>query len=138
MAPQNSIYIDEFEKTDRCFDPCSILLVVKSVDQMERRKRLLDQFKSGTIGRMKPRPISDGLLVKCQLSSCGDGTITANSAEYVRTFPEPRHIVAYGSDRFLLTEIGRVDLLDEEGRVLDVMLHPYFAFSSYPCIGQIT
>jgi hypothetical protein len=122
------IYIDEFRKIDGCYEPLDILLVIKSVDQMERRKRLLDQFKSGTIGRIKPRPISEGLLVKCQLSSGGDGTITADNAEYVRTFPEPRHIVAYGSDRFLLTEIGRVDLLDEEGRVLDVIFHPYFAF----------
>ena len=122
------IYIDEFRKIDGCYEPLDILLVIKSVDQMVRRKRLLDQFKSGTIGRIKPRPISEGLLVKCQLSSGGDCTITADNAEYIRTFPEPRHIVAYGNNRFLLTEIGRVDLLDEEGRVLDVMLHPYFAF----------
>ncbi len=128
MAYLNNIDLNEFKKMEDIIEPMEAMLVVKSQDQALRRAKLISQLKEGRIGRMKPRPISEGLLVNCRLHAGGDNIINTENASWVRRFPEPRHMVPCSRNSFLLTEIGKINLIGPEGSVLDSFTHPYFAF----------
>jgi len=39
----------------------TIYLAVKSLNQLERRKRMIESKKRGTIGRIAPRPVAEGV-----------------------------------------------------------------------------
>jgi hypothetical protein len=65
MNGPEQIHICEFEASSGLLDPVEVLLVVKSQDQIQRRHRMLGQLQRGKIGRIQPRPIAEGLLVKC-------------------------------------------------------------------------
>lgn len=136
MVTAECIYIDEFEMSTALFDVVDILVVVKSQDQIERRQRMLGQLARGRIGRIEPRPIAEGLLVKCKFPPNVGSPINSENAEWIIQFPEPRHIVPYSKNQYLLTEIGRVNLINAQGRVLDVFVHPYFAFLHTVVLNQ--
>jgi len=124
-----SVDISRFEHDQVLFDPITVWLVVKSQDQAERRARIVEKLRRGEkIGRMEPRPIAEGLLLKCRLPPEGGRRLDADGALSVTRFREPRHVFSRSKDRFLLTEIGRVDLIDGGGAILDTFTHPYFAF----------
>lgn len=129
MKKPAEISIHEFQMSSGLLDPVEVLLVVKSQDQLERRERMLNQLRQGKkIGRIEPRAVAEGLLVKHQLPPRGSKALNSETADLVISFPEPRHIVPYQRNRFLLTEVGRVDLIDEKAQILDTFVHPYFAF----------
>lgn len=137
MATPERIYINDFKISSGLLDPVEVWLVVKSQDQIERRERMVGQLKRGEkIGRIRPRPIAEGLLIKYQFPPNGNNQVLSEGAELVTRFPEPRHIVPYARDRYLLTEIGRVNLIDAQGRVLDTFSHPYFAFLHTVVLNQ--
>ena len=130
MGIPNWLSVHQFEMVSGVLEPLEILLVVKSQDQIQRRQRMLDQLRRqhGKIGRLQPRPVATGLLVKCQLPPPGGKQLRSEDAALVVQFAEPRHVVPYAKDRYLLTEVGRVALIDAQGCVLDTFTHPYFAF----------
>lgn len=149
--------VSGFERGRVLREPMTVWLVVKSQDQLERRARMVDKLRRGEkIGRLAPRPVAEGLLLKYRLppaagpgpaagdaarDACdaapsaggaapeaGDARLDVDGALSLARLREPRHIYRCEGDRFLLTEIGRVDLIDQEGRILDTFTHPYFAF----------
>jgi hypothetical protein len=128
MNGPEQIHICEFEASSGLLDPVEVLLVVKSQDQIQRRHRMLGQLQRGKIGRIQPRPIAEGLLVKYQLPPTGTQHVHREGAAWVVPFREPRHVVPWARDRYLLTEISGVNLIDAQGQVLDRYTHPYFAF----------
>jgi len=136
MTWEDRIYLDEFEEANHLPEPLEVLLIIKSQDQIERRERMIEQFKKGKIGRVQPRPISEGLLVKCRLPPRQGTNVKAENFEQMSRFPEPRHIVPYSNGQYLLTEIGRVDLINEQGKILDSFTHPYFAFLHTVVLNQ--
>lgn len=99
-----------------------LYLVVKSLDQRERRRRLIQQKTGGKIGRIQPRPVAEGLLARATLSDAG---VTVH---WTQPFREPRHICPISPNRYLLSEINRVVQIDERGSVQRVYTHPWFSF----------
>jgi len=143
MPTTPTVDISGFERGRVLLQPITVWLVIKSQDQLERRARMVDKLRRGEkIGRLAPRPVAEGLLLKYRLSPAGDAAVPAGDGEpevgdqvldvggalAVARLREPRHIYRWADDRFLLTEIGRVDLIDERGEILDTFTHPYFAF----------
>jgi len=121
-------YIDKFTLSKGILNPLEIFLVVKSQDQIERRERMTHQLKQGKIGRVAPRPISEGLLLKYPFPPKNNSLLNIKKAHLVVPFPEPRHIFPFTKDKYFLTEIGCVDLIDSQGKILDKIIHPFFAF----------
>jgi hypothetical protein len=130
------IGIDKFKKSPGLLDGHEFLFIVKSQDQIERRKRLTGQLRVGRIGRVKERPIADGLFVRCAFPLRDGDELTVKTSDTSMVFPEPRHIVPYRDGTYLLSEIGRVDLVDKAGRVLDCFTHPYFGFLHTVCMNS--
>ena len=100
-------------------------LIVKSLDQIERRLRLVESKERGRIGRIEERAIAKGLWVRI------DGikaTSIERSTARVSEFREPRGLAQIAPDRFLLSDVSSVLLLDAEARVLRRFTHPFFAF----------
>src|SRR5437870_4710206 len=100
-------------------------LIVKSLDQVERRSRLIESKQRGRIGRIESREIETGLWVRLSLSH--DGTINRNSSR-VTEFREPRGLVDLGDGRFLISDVNRVMLVDSDARILREYTHPFFSF----------
>lgn len=114
--------VSHFRKTDNVLNNSEWLLVVKSQDQLERRRRMLESRKGGRIGRVNERPTGMGLLasVKLQNGKC----VSQNSME----FREPRHIRRHPDRGYLITEIDCVKWIDDRGQVLREYRHSFFAF----------
>lgn len=129
MQSPASVDISDFEPGRVLSEPITAWLVVKSQDQAERRARMVEKLRRGEkIGRLAPRPIAEGLLLQCRVPTDGGRTLDVEDALSVTRFREPRHIFPWAENRFLLTEIGRVDVIDGRGEILDTFTHPYFAF----------
>ncbi|MGD8329761.1 MAG: hypothetical protein PVJ49_10005 [Acidobacteriota bacterium] len=135
MPATETVDISRFERRRVLLEPITVWLVIKSQDQLERRARMVNKLRSGEkIGRLAPRPVAEGLLLKYSLPPAGttvpagDAVLDVVGALAVTRLREPRHIYRCSDDRFLLTEIGRVDLIDGGGKILDTFTHPYFAF----------
>jgi len=122
MKDIECIGIADFTRTDDVLLGSEWLLVVKSQDQLERRRRMLASRKGGKIGRVNERPTSIGLLadVKLQDGKC----ILQSSME----FREPRHIRIHPENGYLITEIDCVKWIDEQWQVKREYRHPFFAF----------
>ena len=97
------------------------LVTVKSLDQVERRRSMLDRQRTGQVGRLAPRPVADGLLVDLHLR--GGEAVVAGS----QPFREPRHIVKDGLG-YLLTECGRVVHLNRDLAEIGSTRGGWFAF----------
>ncbi|MDA8109537.1 MAG: hypothetical protein M0015_13030 [Betaproteobacteria bacterium] len=100
-------------------------MVVKSLDQVERRARLVEAKQRGRIGRIAERPIATGLWAR--VASLGDHRIDRSTAQ-VTEFREPRGLVQIAPDRYLLAEVSSVLLVDAGARVERRYAHPFFAF----------
>lgn len=119
--------VSDFEKDGSFVKNLEGLLVVKSQDQITRRKRLLNQLDRGSLGRIQSRPISEGLLVKCSLPLSSE-QLNRESADWFRTFPEPRHVTQTVGNDLFMTEVGRIVQLNRNGEVIDSIEHDYFGF----------
>jgi hypothetical protein len=163
MPTTPPVDVSGFERGQVLRQPITVWLVIKSQDQRERRARMVDKLRRGEkIGRLAPRPVAEGLLLKYRLPRVGNATVPTGDAATpegegaadggdtvpdvdgqvrasdavlavdgalsVARLREPRHIYRCADDRYLLTEIGRVDLIDGGGEILDTFTHPYFAF----------
>lgn len=117
-----SIDISGFRRTDDVLQGSGWLLVVKSQDQVERRRRMLESRKGGKIGRIAERPTAIGLLTEVRLDKglCSTGRTLE--------FREPRHVRLHPEGGYVITEIDCVKRLDDEGRVMREYRHPFFAF----------
>ncbi len=117
-----AVDISQFKKTDNVLNNSEWLLVVKSQDQLERRRRMLESRKGGKIGRVNERPTSIGLLASVTLQ---DGMCVLQDS---KEFREPRHIRRHPEHGYLITEIDCVKWIDDRGRVIREYRHPFFAF----------
>lgn len=103
-----------------------VFLVVKSTDQIKRRQRLIESKQRNTIGRIKNRPISLGMLVNVNLGV--SEVISEDSANFHRTFSEPRGLTTLGDGSYLLAEVGAVHMLNPDASVRKTFDDPWFAF----------
>ncbi len=123
-----SVPIHKFERSpDAGVEPTSGFLVVKSQDQLKRRKRLINQLDNGELGRVERRPVGEGLLVRFELPLTGP-RLDRETASWTKSFDECRHITQVEDNKYLLTEMGRVHLIDFGGMVQRTYDHPYFGF----------
>ena len=97
-------------------------IVVKSQNQVERRKRMLESQKRKRFGRFTPSKTERGLLV-CGMLKDGKFNI-----EWSKEFREPRHIKRLSNGSFLLTEINRVLRIDSTGCIIRAYTHPFFGY----------
>jgi hypothetical protein len=118
----NRIDVAQFDRTAEVLDGTAWYLVVKSQDQLERRARMAASRRRGRFGRIAPRPVAEGLLVRGELSA---GRF---HAEWARPYREPRHVRRLSGRELLLTEINRLLRIDERGEVVRTYHHPFFAF----------
>ncbi|OAI49743.1 hypothetical protein AYO43_02855 [Nitrospira sp. SCGC AG-212-E16] len=100
-------------------------LIVKSLDQVERRTRLIEAKGRGRLGRIEHRDVATGLWVRFSLSK--SSRVTRESGR-VTEYPEPRGLADIGDGRFLISDINRVLLVDSESNILRTFTHKYFAF----------
>ncbi len=117
-----TIDISKFRKVPDLLNNTEFIIIVKSQDQIERRKSMLQSLKQGRYGRTMERPVESGLFANCLLKN---GCIETLST---RNFSEPRHICRYGDDEFLLTEIDAIIHVDHQGNTLNRYRKPYFAY----------
>lgn len=103
----------------------SLHLIVKSLDQIERRTRLVEAKQRGRLGRIEHRDVATGLWVRFSLS---EGSRVTRESGQVVEYPEPRGLADIGDGRFLVSDINRVMLVDSEANILRTFTHPYFAF----------
>jgi len=114
-----------------CEDPaafaaCIAYLVVKSQDQLERRRQLIAAVERGRIGRIEERPVAEGLIV---LTAIEPGRrIDRSSGATVLRFREPRGLVRLKDGTLLVAEIDRVAHIGPGGGELREYRHPLFAF----------
>ena len=100
-------------------------LIVKSLDQVERRARLIESKQRGRIGRIEAREIATGLWARLSLPH--DGVIDRSSCR-IGEFREPRGLVDLGDGKFLISDVDRVMRVDADARVLREYSHPFFSF----------
>jgi len=113
----------DFTERDDTLHGLSALLVIKSQDQVERRRNLLASRKGGRFGRITQRPIGDGLLVQGWFAN--DRFVLEKSAD----FEECRHAHFWDNKTIFLTEIDRISIVDTTNMtVIDRLTYPYFAF----------
>jgi len=118
----STIDINKFHRVDYIENRCAFFFVVKSQDQVERRKRMVESKKNGKFGRLKERDTAVGLLVKGMFERGKVGIL------WQKEFREPRHICELSKGTFLLTEINKINEIDSKGRILREYWHPWFAF----------
>jgi len=116
--------VASFRGSDRLYSG-ALHLIVKSLDQLERRARLVEAKRRGRIGRIEERPVATGLWART--GHLGEGRIDRATAE-VAEFREPRGLAQIAPNRFLLSDVSSVLLLDAAGRVERRFTHPFFAF----------
>lgn len=114
--------LSTFRQGDDVLAGTDWMLVVKSQDQLARRRRMLESRANGRIGRIKPRPTATGLLVQGVLQN-GRFDVAAS-----KEFREPRHVRKLSDRSYLFTEINQLLAIDESGAVQKTFTHPYFAF----------
>ncbi len=118
--------VSQFARNAEVVRPARLLLTVKSLDQVERRTRLIEAKERGRLGRIDARPVAAGLLVGIELHP--GQVLNAANAFLVREFREPRGLISLGGGELLVSEIDRVFRLDLQGRILQEYRHPFFAF----------
>lgn len=100
-------------------------LIVKSLDQEERRQRLIESKKRGRIGRIEHRDIATGLWARVSPSP---GVRIDRASSQVTEHQEPRGLVEIGDGHFLLSDVNRVMRVNRMARVEREYTHPFFAF----------
>jgi hypothetical protein len=118
--------VADFRYDPAGFEPQEVFFVIKSQDQPERRRRLLESLKRDRVGRFDERPVSEGLIVGTELRP--GRRIDRASSFLVRSFREPRGLVLLDDGTMLVSEIDRIIHLHSDGRELRDYRHPLFAF----------
>ncbi|MEO1019527.1 MAG: hypothetical protein AAFY56_17815 [Pseudomonadota bacterium] len=122
MMSKNSFDVSLFGQSHTNLNGEKLILVVKSLNQLERRKRLIEGREAGRFGRIAPRPVDVGLLVSGFLE---DGKfVTVSTREY----REPRHIVALSNGGYLLSEISAIRQLNRNFEEVGVIENDRFGF----------
>jgi len=125
---ESLVDISSFREDKSLHNNTEWLFVIKSQDQEERRKKMIEYFhktQKGSnvkIGRTEPRPTAVGLLVKAKLLN---GEIIV---EWQKELPEPRHIIPYKNGRFLVSDVNTIKEVDADGKIYRVYKNPLFAF----------
>ncbi|MDQ7062683.1 MAG: hypothetical protein Q9P90_00385 [candidate division KSB1 bacterium] len=121
------IDLADFDRTDRDWPEKPAYLVVKSLDQSKRRKRMIEAKKRNRIGRIEPRPVAKGLLVKTLIQP--GRPIDVEHALQVCELREPRGLVEIDENYLLIAEIGKVFLLNRNSLAVEqTYQHPFFGF----------
>ncbi len=120
------VRVAEFREDVGAFAPFDAYLVVKSQDQIERRRRLIESLRLGRIGRIEERPVAEGLVVSASVRP--GARIDRSTARSVRKFREPRGLVPLAGGATLVAEIDRVVALDAHARELRSYRLPGFGF----------
>jgi hypothetical protein len=120
------IDVASFRLAPEAFAPIDVVLAIKSQDQIDRRRRLIEALRGGRIGRIEERPIAEGLVVAATLRP--GQRVDRGSAALVRTHREPRGIALLDGGAMLVAEIDRVLHLDAMGKILREYRHPLFGF----------
>ncbi|MEN8220523.1 MAG: hypothetical protein ABFS56_30075, partial [Pseudomonadota bacterium] len=118
----NHIDISTFNNTNQVLKRTEWLLVVKSQEQIERRRRMLGGRSGDKFGRISARPTAIGLLVFGKLVNEQFETL------WSKEFREPRHIKRLNNGDYLLTEINRLLHLTPTGEIIRIYEHPFFGF----------
>lgn len=118
----NTIDVSTFSPVEGMLDGTSWLFVIKSQDQLERRRRMLESRKGKKFGRIGARETAFGLLTKLRFDG---GRVETETRQELR---EPRHIKRHPQGGFLVSEIDRVHHIDEKGKVKKTYTHPLFGF----------
>lgn len=98
------------------------LLVIKSLDQQDRRRRMIEAVRGGTLQRLTPRPISDGLVVTGRLEAA------SFQIEHTLSLNEPRHVCPLPTGDFLISDISGISLITEKLQIKRRYTNPLFAF----------
>ena len=115
-----------YREDPSAFPAVELYLVVKSQDQLERRRRLIAAVERGRIGRFEERPVAEGLVVLAKVEP--GWRIDRRSSSRVLSFREPRGLVRLDDGTLLVAEIDRVVHVEPEGREIRDYRHPLFAF----------
>jgi len=118
-------YIDvsKFKRKDNLIlNGVDLFLVVKSQNQIERKKRMIESKKSNRYGRFTPFPTAIGLLVKGRLKN------NIVQVEWQKEFREPRHIKKLSNGNFTLTEINRLSIINPKGELIRSYKNSFFAY----------
>jgi hypothetical protein len=118
--------IADYREDPSAFTACDVYLVVKSQDQLERRRRLIAAVERGRIGRLEERPVAEGLVVLTVLEP--GRRIDRDSCARVLSFREPRGLERLEDGTLLVAEIDRVVHIEPGGGELRDYHHPLFAF----------
>ncbi len=117
------IDISKFKrKNNTVLNDLDIFLVIKSQNQIERRKRMIESKKQNRYGRFIPSPTTIGLLVKGRLKN---GIFKET---WKKEFREPRHIKKIANGNFLLTEINRLLEVDADGEIIRTYENSFFGY----------
>lgn len=116
-----AVDVSKFQKVPEQNLDVNALMVVKSLNQLERRQKMVANLKGEKIGRVQQRPIEDGLVANLHFQR--DHVEIKNTY----SFREPRHIVKKG-DFFYLSEVGRILKLNLDMELVDEYRHDFFAF----------
>jgi len=103
-------------------DGIEIFIVVKSQNQIERRRRMIEPKKKNRYGRFKPFPTSTGLLVKGKFKN--DNI----DVKWKKELREPRHIKRMSNSKLIITEINRLLVIDSNGDIVRSYEDPFFGY----------
>lgn len=120
------LQVKEFDRDTSLGVGERIVIVVKSLDQKERRERLIRSAKRGTLGRIEPRPIAQGLAICTELLP--DVKVSASSNCWIMELEEPRGFAKLSDDMFALSEIGQISIFDSNLKRVNTLKHDYFGF----------
>jgi len=117
-------YIDiaGFKKVEGILDNTLFMLVIKSQDQIERRRRMIESRKKGKFGRINQRPVATGLVTAVELKK---GKV---DVLWKKEFREPRHIKRHPEKGYILTEVDDVLWINEEANIISKFKYPFFSF----------
>ena len=117
-------FLSDFKKKKYLNHKIKLFFVVKSQDQLVRRDRMIKSLNQNKIfGRIKKRETADGFF----------GHLTVDNGKVnidLRiSFKEPRHLVEFDKDNFLITEINKVHKIEKKsGKIIDSFNSEWFSF----------
>ncbi|MAF85640.1 MAG: hypothetical protein CL875_04090 [Dehalococcoidales bacterium] len=121
-----SLPVKEFARDNSLGAGERIVIVIKSLDQKERRERLICSAKSGTLGRIEPRPVAQGLAVCTELVP--DSKISTSGNCWIMELEEPRGFAKLPNDTSAISEIGQISIFDSNLKQVNTLKHDFFGF----------
>lgn len=118
--------VKEFDRDTSLGAGERIVIVVKSLDQKERRERLILSAQRGTLGRIEPRPVAQGLAICTELLP--DVKVGASGNYWIMELEEPRGFAKLPNDTFAISEIGQISIFDSNLKQVNTLKHDYFGF----------